>query len=221
MTRLTATDIEAAQLPDWRLLSQALHARFRAGSFVAGLAFVTAVTQEAETMDHHPDVTLTYSWVDLSLVSHDVGHVSKRDIDLARRISAVAAAMGMVADPGSLAEVELALDTADLVAQGPFWAALLTGDATAVDGHDVVDPNARVPLLWFQPTEPHETPRQRFHLDLWVPADFAQQRIAVALNAGGTLVDDRDAPSVTILADPEGNRVCVCTSQGREWPTAQ
>jgi 4a-hydroxytetrahydrobiopterin dehydratase len=65
--------------------------------------------------------------------------------------------------------------------------------------------------LWFQSTEAHETPRQRFHLDLWLPHDVADERIAAAVAAGGSVVDDSQAPSFTVLADAEGNRACICT----------
>jgi 4a-hydroxytetrahydrobiopterin dehydratase len=211
MADLTTTQILDAGLDDWRKLAQALHARFLTGDFVTGLGFVTAVTEAAEQAHHHPDVTLTYPYVDLKLVSHDVGRLTRRDLDLARRISEIARERGIDAQPGAVTEIELALDTADLAAAGPFWAALLTGSADSVDGNDVVDPSGRVPLLWFQHTDAHETPRQRFHLDLWVPHDVAESRIAAAVAAGGQVVDDTNAPSFVVLADPEGNRVCVCT----------
>jgi 4a-hydroxytetrahydrobiopterin dehydratase len=211
MEKLTTTQILDAGLDDWRKLAQALHARFLTGDFVSGLAFVTAVTAAAEQANHHPDVTLTYPYVDLSLISHDVGQLTQRDLDLARRISEIAREQGIAAAPGSVAELELALDSADSAAVGPFWAALLTGSPDALDGDDVVDPHGRVPLLWFQDTEPHETPRQRFHVDLWVPHDVADQRIAAAVAAGGRVVDDTNAPSFVVLADPEGNKACVCT----------
>jgi 4a-hydroxytetrahydrobiopterin dehydratase len=211
MADLTTTQILDAGLDDWRKLAQALHARFITGDFVTGLGFVTAVTEAAEQANHHPDVTLTYPYVDLKLVSHDVGRLTRRDLDLARRISEIARERGIDAQPGAVTEIELALDTADLAAAGPFWAALLTGSADSVDGNDVVDPSGRVPLLWFQHTDAHETPRQRFHLDLWVPHDVAESRIAAAVAAGGQVVDDTNAPSFVVLADPEGNRVCVCT----------
>ena len=215
MARLTSKDVLEARLDDWRMLAQALHARFRTGDFVTGLAFVTAVTEAAEAANHHPDVTLTYSYVDLKLISHDVAHLTRRDTDLARRVSEIARERGIAAEPGAVAEIELALDTADLAAAGPFWAALLTGSADALDGNDVVDPTGRVPLLWFQGTDAHETPRQRFHVDLWVPHDAAEQRIAAAVAAGGRVVDDDEAPAFVVLADPEGNKACVCTCLDR------
>jgi 4a-hydroxytetrahydrobiopterin dehydratase len=70
-------------------------------------------------------------------------------------------------------------------------------------------------LLWFQHTDAHETPRQRFHIDLWVPHDVADERIATAVAAGGRVVDDSSAPAFVVLADPDGNRACVCTCLGR------
>jgi 4a-hydroxytetrahydrobiopterin dehydratase len=61
-----------------------------------------------------------------------------------------------------------------------------------------------------QPTETHDEPRQRFHLDVHLPHDQAEARIAAALEAGGHLVTDVPAPSFWILADAEGNKACIC-----------
>lgn len=215
MEKLTIAQILDAGLDDWRKLAQALHARFITGDFATGLRFVTAVTEAAEAADHHPDVALTYPWVDVKLISHDVSAITSRDIDLARRISEIAREQGLGADPSVVTEIELALDSADIAAIGPFWAALLTGSPDAHTGDDVVDPNGRVPLLWFQDTDVHETPRQRFHIDLWVPHDIAEERIAAAVAAGGRVVDAENAPSFVVLADAEGNRACVCTCLDR------
>ncbi|MDA8354833.1 MAG: 4a-hydroxytetrahydrobiopterin dehydratase, partial [Actinomycetota bacterium] len=44
----------------------------------------------------------------------------------------------------------------------------------------------------------------------------AEPRIELAVAAGGTVVDDSEAPSFTVLADPDGNKVCVCTYLGRD-----
>jgi len=215
MEKLTSKQILDSHLDDWRKLAQALHARFITGDFVTGLTFVTAVTEAAEQANHHPDVTLTYPLVDVKLISHDVSQVTQRDIDLARRISEIAREQGIGAEPNACTELELALDTADLAAVGPFWAALLTGSPASVRGDDVADPSGRVPLLWFQHTDEHETPRQRFHIDLWVPHDVAEQRIAAAVAAGGRVLDDENAPSFVVLIDPDGNRACVCTCLDR------
>jgi 4a-hydroxytetrahydrobiopterin dehydratase len=49
-----------------------------------------------------------------------------------------------------------------------------------------------------------------------VSPEVAEQRIAAALAAGGTMVSDAEAPAFTVLADPEGNKVCVCTWQSAD-----
>lgn len=53
-------------------------------------------------------------------------------------------------------------------------------------------------------------------MDLWLAPEAARTRIPAAVAAGGTVVDDSASPSYTVLADPEGNRVCVCTAVGRD-----
>ena len=73
-----------------------------------------------------------------------------------------------------------------------------------------------MPTLWFQDTDPHDEPRQRFHLDIRVPPEVARERIAAALAAGGLLVSDERAPAFTVLADSEGNKACVTTGASRD-----
>jgi 4a-hydroxytetrahydrobiopterin dehydratase len=94
------------------------------------------------------------------------------------------------------------------------WAALLTGSTEAHGrgciGDDVRDATRRVPILWFGDTDEHETPRQRFHIEVYVAPEVAEQRIAVALAAGGSVVDDSNAPSLTVIADQDGNKGIVC-----------
>jgi 4a-hydroxytetrahydrobiopterin dehydratase len=47
--------------------------------------------------------------------------------------------------------------------------------------------------------------RGRFHIDVYVPYDQVEGRIAAALAAGGHIVSDAHAPEWWTLADPEGN----------------
>jgi 4a-hydroxytetrahydrobiopterin dehydratase len=63
-------------------------------------------------------------------------------------------------------------------------------------------------MLWFQ-SSGSEEPRQRFHIDVRVPPEIAQHRIDAAVAAGGQVVDE--AASFVVLADADGNRVCVCS----------
>jgi len=212
---LSFADVEAAALPDWRRLFDTLRTRYRTGDFATGLQLVARIGELAEAANHHPDVDLRYPTVAIVLWSHDAGGVTSRDIDLARRISQAAAELGVEADPSSLSVVELALDTAAHEEIKPFWRAVLgLTDDPELDTQ-LFDLVGSLPTLWFQHTEPHEEPRQRFHLDIRVPPEVAESRIAAALSAGGTLVTDENAPRFWVLADPQGNKACVTTGRGR------
>jgi 4a-hydroxytetrahydrobiopterin dehydratase len=210
---LTAAQLAAEEgLDDWRPVLGRLVSRFATGDFVSGLRFASRVTEAAEEANHHPDLDLRYPHVDVDLMSHDVHGTTARDVRLARRVSAIAAELGVSADPGARTLVELSLDSWDADGIGPFWAAVLGGDYA---DRQVVDGSGQVPALWFQETDLHDEPRQRFHYDVWVPVDQAQARIDAALAAGGTLVSDEEAPSFVVLADRQGNKACICTSADR------
>ena len=212
MTKLTGPEI-ADQAPDgWAYLVGGLQTRIRTRDFAAGLAIVGAVGAAAEAMDHHPDLDLRYTHVDVRLTSHDVGAVTGRDLRLARTISTIAADAGTATECASVARLELALDSPELAAIQPFWGAVLAMEA---DGDDLRDPYGVLPLLWFQESGSEE-PRQHWHPDVWVDPAQVQPRIDAAVAAGGTLVSDKEAPSFWVLADPQGNRACLTTWQGRE-----
>ncbi len=213
---VTTTQFLAEGLHDWVLADRWLHARFATPDFVTGLALVVGIGDAAERANHHPDVTLRYGHVDVRLRSHDVGDLTARDLRLAHRITELAAEHGAESRPSAVKVPALALDAVDIGAVGRFWSAAYTGSPDNVDGNDVVDPDTHELLLWLQSTDPHAEPRQRFHVDLWVAPETAPDRIAAILAAGGTLVSDAEAPAFTVLADPEGNKVCICTCLDRD-----
>jgi 4a-hydroxytetrahydrobiopterin dehydratase len=207
--------VQAEELDDWRFILGKLHARFKTGSFVKGLELVTRITEAAEAAQHHPDVVLTYPQVDVDLQSHDVHGVTSRDVDLARRISEIAADLGVQPAPREVSTLELALDVPDGEEVKPFWAAVL--GYTDDPFHQVEDPSGRNNTLWFQeaPDAVGEV-QQRFHLDIVVPRDVAEERVRRAVSAGGTLVSEDAVPAFWVLADAHGNKVCVCTADGRQ-----
>ena len=216
MERLSNQQILDAGLVDWRKLAQALHARYSVPDYVVAAAFVAAVAKVAEADGHHPDLKLTNGVIDVSLCTHEDGlWVTEKDIDMARKISEIAHEKGLTSEPGSVTQLELALDTADEDGVAPFWSVLLTGSPDNKLYDSIFDPTGRVPGLWFQGTDDHQAPRQRWHFDLWLAAEIAGQRIAAAVAAGGSVVDDSEAPAFTVLADPDGNRVCICSATGR------
>jgi 4a-hydroxytetrahydrobiopterin dehydratase len=209
---VTGEEVLAAGLADWRLLLRALHARFRTGDLATGLRFAAQIGEAADAVNHHPDLDLRYGHVEVRLLSHDVFALTSRDLALAATISGIAAEMGLAADPAALRLPDLALDTADAAEITPFWAAVLGLEPTT-QGDEIADPGGTLPGMWFQRTDPHEEPRQRFHLDVFVPHDVVEQRLDEALAAGGRLVDDSEAPSFWVLADAQGNKACLCTWQ--------
>ncbi len=215
-TILTGPDVEGEALHDWRILFGTLHARFDTGDFATGARLVAAVADAADAVDHHPDVTLTYPRVDIRLTSHDVGGVTQRDVRLARTISALAADLGATPRPEQTQAIELALDTPDHTTVKAFWVALLGYRAHPERDDELNDPFGVLPTIWFQTTEPHDPPRQRWHIDVRIPPEVAGSRIAAALAAGGALVSDEYAPSFWVLADPDGNRACITTWLDRD-----
>ena len=112
--------------------------------------------------------------------------------------------------------VEIAIDVLDLGRVLPFWRAVFgyvderpRNPGDLVDA--VIDPLRRNPPIWFQQMDAPRPQRNRIHLDLLVPDDQADSRIAAAVAAGGRLLSDAQAPAFWVLADPEDNEVCVST----------
>jgi 4a-hydroxytetrahydrobiopterin dehydratase len=58
--------------------------------------------------------------------------------------------------------------------------------------------------------------RNRIHVDVIVPHDVADTRIAAAVAAGGRVISDARARAFWVLADPEGNEACICTWEDRD-----
>ncbi|REF31256.1 4a-hydroxytetrahydrobiopterin dehydratase [Calidifontibacter indicus] len=95
---LTAEQVLESDLPDWRQLYASLHTRYLTTEFANGLRLVAAIGAVVEAAGHHPEITLTQDFVDVSLTSHDAGGVTARDVELARAISAIAAEQGVDVD---------------------------------------------------------------------------------------------------------------------------
>lgn len=216
-TPITATEFNARNdRPDWRFELRRLHATFRAGSFEAATTFAGYVAGVAEAADHHPDIDVRYpDRVHIALATHAAGtRVTELDIELSGVISSLAADGGLTSEPTAAQEIEIAIDALDIARVLPFWAAV-TGYRP--DGDDaIVDPVRIGPAIWFQQMDEPRPQRNRIHLDLTVARDVADERVAAGLAAGGTLLSDDAARAFWVLADPEGNEVCVCTCDDRD-----
>jgi 4a-hydroxytetrahydrobiopterin dehydratase len=219
MTTITAAEFANLEgLDEWRFVLGDIHAEFELSSFTAAAAFVAELGVAADAADHHPDIALRHlGRVRVAMHSHDAHGLTDRDVSLARTISAIAAERGATTSPvNPIQAVEIAIDTMDADRIRPFWAAVL--GYTVSDGA-LVDPSRRGPAVWFQQMDEPREQRQRFHIDVSVPHDVAEARVAAAVAAGGRLVSNEFARSWWVLADEDGNEACVCTWQDRSSRT--
>ncbi|MDQ1604751.1 MAG: 4a-hydroxytetrahydrobiopterin dehydratase [Actinomycetota bacterium] len=205
---------EAPGIEDWRVVFEGACAHFRTKSFAVGVALVDEIGRLADAANHHPDVDLRYAGVTVRLVTHDVDGLSEHDVALAQQISAAARELGVAADPTRVQTVQVAIDRLVAADVQPFWRAALGYQEAGDD--DLVDPQGRGPSIWFQQMDEPRTVRNRIHVDISVPHDQAEARVAAAIAAGGNLVSDANAPAWWTLADAEGNEADVATWMGRD-----
>src|ERR1700722_3517678 len=207
---------EAGGVDDWRVVFGGACTHFKTGSFRVGVALINAIGDLADAANHHPDVDLRYPGVSVRLVTHEVGGLSSRDIELARQISAAARDLGVAADPSAVQTVQIAIDAVDRGRLMPFWRAVL--GYKAVGDEDLDDPRGSGPSFWFQEIDAAQPGRNRFHVDVSVPHDEGGARVAAggAGGGGGRLVSDENAPAWWTLADADGNEADVATWQSRE-----
>jgi 4a-hydroxytetrahydrobiopterin dehydratase len=161
----------------------------------------------------------------LVTLRHPTDGVTARELERAGAISAEVARSGQqtviagsgptVGDqPRAVQAMEIAVDAMDIAAVRPFWRAVL-GYVEAPDG-SLFDPFGQGAPVWFQQMDEPRVQRNRIHFDVSVPHDEAAARLEATLAAGGVLVSDAAAPAFWIMADVEGNEVCICTWQGRD-----
>ncbi|GAA1648580.1 hypothetical protein GCM10009790_32090 [Georgenia ruanii] len=244
---LTAAEVQGREgLGDWRVVAGRLHATFRTGTLARGIELVRRVGEIADELDHHPDLDVRYFRVHVRSVTHDAGGLTERDVRLARRVSAVAAELGLTAEPGRTQQVEVTVGVGEPPAARRFWAAVLgyrpptvPGAGAGADAPTAVvlaDPAGRGPTLRLHQVgrpaaaagggragvddagatgrdDDAEVAVGGVLLDVHVPHDLAPTRLRAALEAGGRLVDDADAPARWVVEDPDGTRVRLCTWQ--------
>jgi 4a-hydroxytetrahydrobiopterin dehydratase len=213
--RITAKQFHDADgVDDWRVLWSVAFALYRTGEFATGLKLVEEIGRLAEAAGLRPDLNLRAGVVEVRLVTKAIWGLTDADLELARQISRAAAQLGISADPDHVRTWEFALDAVDVDKVRAFWCAVL-GYELAGDT-DIADPDGLYPPVYVQQMDTMRTGRNRIHIDVAIPHDQAESRVAAALAAGGTMVNDKFAPSWWTLADPEGNEVDLATWVGRD-----
>lgn len=88
---LSGEEIEArlGELEGWSREGDAITKTFDEDDFVGSVEFVRRLTGPAEEMGHHPDLTISWSEVKVSLTSHSAGGLTANDFELADRIDAL------------------------------------------------------------------------------------------------------------------------------------
>lgn len=79
-----------SQVPGWTLENGKLHRELKFGNFVEAFGFMSQVAMHAEKADHHPEWFNVYNNVCIDLATHDVGGISEKDFDLAKKINQLA-----------------------------------------------------------------------------------------------------------------------------------
>lgn len=79
-----------AHLPGWDLVDNALRKQFKFTNFVQAMQFVNEVAENAESVNHHPDILIEYNKVTLTLTTWDSGGITKNDVELAASTDGVA-----------------------------------------------------------------------------------------------------------------------------------
>jgi 4a-hydroxytetrahydrobiopterin dehydratase len=211
---------QAEGVEDWRLTSEGATAFFRTRSFAESARFVQAISELQGVEDHRPGIDVRRDGVTVHMITYtdDYFGPSRRDVELARQISAAARQLGLAADPSAVQSLLIIPGAPNIAQVIPFWRAVL-GYVPRTDSpdEDLVDPHDRGPAFWFeQMDEPRADGGGAIHVAIWVPYEQAQTRIAAALAAGGRMVRDEFAPSWWTLADPAGNEADIATTQARD-----
>ena len=211
---------ESEGVEDWRVLGDGACAYFRSGSFAASARLVQAISELPRVEEERPDVDVRHDGVTVRMltISDDYAGMTRRHVELAREISAVARTLGLAADPSALQSL-LVIPGATVTAEVmPFWRAVL-GYEPRRDSpdEDLVDPHGRGPAFWFERMrEPRRDGGGAIHVAIWVPYEQAKARIAAAFAAGGRMVRDQFAPSWWTLADAAGNEADIATTMNRD-----
>jgi 4a-hydroxytetrahydrobiopterin dehydratase len=78
------------EIPQWSLTDNSLQREFRFKDFRKAMEFVDAVAGVANEQDHHPDISISYNKVRLTLTTHKIGGLSLNDFIVAAKIDLLA-----------------------------------------------------------------------------------------------------------------------------------
>jgi len=88
-SKLNADEVQKllSTVPGWELKNGELQRSFSLPTFPAAIFFVNAIAHIAETLQHHPDISIAYDKVTLSVSTHSAGGITEKDFALAQRVN--------------------------------------------------------------------------------------------------------------------------------------
>lgn len=91
MALLSDAEIEErlARLPGWERSGAAIEKRFERGDFAGSVKFVSSLVEPAEAMNHHPDLSISWDTVTVTISTHSEGGLTAADFELAEKIDAL------------------------------------------------------------------------------------------------------------------------------------
>lgn len=215
--------VDGLDLDDWRLVFDAQAWWLATDSTLAS----RLVRRAADLADEHRlplriSVRAHPDQPDASLVIVSTGKDrwdTPTHAALCAQVQAAARDLGLAAHPDKARFLQVGFDAADIAGLRRFWCAALEYEPDHREGvTDLVDPRGLGVPIFFQHLDTTDAARlaqrNRLHIDLYLPSDEAERRLAAALAAGGRVVRDR-APHWWTVADPEGNEVDLSVTVGR------
>lgn len=195
---------------DWRVVVSGACALYRTTGYAQSMALVNATVAAAGPL--HPEFEVRERVVLVRLAAPD-RRLTSDHLVAARSIAAAASGLGVRADPSGIQDVQIALDAEDVPAVHAFWAAALGFER--IRESSLRSPERIGPTI-FVNEKVYRAPRNRIHVDVFIPPDQAPARIEAILAAGGRMLGDQYAPEWWSLIDPEGNVVDLATWEGRD-----
>ena len=201
--------LSADDVDDWVILHGGPTAVFKVGSLAEAARLAAAV---ADVPGLEPRTLLTAASDRLTVkLTREMWGTEAGHVEVAKAVSALAREHGALPDRGAVQEVQVAVAAKPDAIDLPFWRAVLGYAPLHED--NCIDPNGQGSTVWMQDLDPAKPLRHAMHIDVSVARDQAEARMQAAVAAGGTVVDDSEAPSSWILADRSGNKVCIAA-----WP---
>ncbi|MEO5926716.1 MAG: 4a-hydroxytetrahydrobiopterin dehydratase [Bryobacteraceae bacterium] len=91
-TKLSEAEIATAleSLPHWTIQNEKLHRSYKFPDFAHAIGFMMTAAPKIEKLDHHPEWANVYNRVTVHLTTHDSGGITKKDVELATLLEAIA-----------------------------------------------------------------------------------------------------------------------------------